>query len=62
MVHRFRVGQSVFFSPRMSDASGAIFKIVRQMPIDRDDRLRYQIKSLAETFSRVAEEHELTPG
>jgi hypothetical protein len=30
------------------------------MPIDRDDRLRYQIKSATEAFSRIVEEHDLT--
>lgn len=60
MVHRFHIGQAVFFSSRMPGSSGSVFKIVRPMPIDRDDRLRYQIKSAAEAFSRIVEEHDLT--
>ena len=59
MIHRFRVGQTVFFTSRMPGLSGSVFKIVRPMPIDRDDRLRYQIKSATEAFSRIVEEHEL---
>jgi hypothetical protein len=46
----------------MPGLSGSVFKIVRPMPIDRDDRLRYQIKSATEAFSRIVEEHELALG
>jgi hypothetical protein len=60
MQHRFRIGQTVFFSSRATKASTAAFKIVRRMPVDNDDRLRYQIKSPAEAFTRIAEEHDLS--
>jgi len=60
MQHRFRIGQTVFFSSRATQASTAAFKIVRRMPVDNDDRLRYQIKSPAEAFTRIAEEHDLS--
>jgi hypothetical protein len=60
MQHRFRIGQTVFFSSRATRASANTFKIVRPMPIDNDERLRYQIKSAAEAFTRIAEEHDLT--
>jgi len=33
---------------------------VRQLPIENDRRLSYRIKSTAETFERIAEEHQLT--
>jgi hypothetical protein len=60
VVHRFHTGQTVLFSSRTPGSSGSLFKIVRPMPVDRDDRLRYQIKSATEAFSRIVEEHELT--
>jgi hypothetical protein len=60
MQHRFRIGQTVFFASRASKASQSTFKIVRPMPVDNDDRVRYQIKSVGEAFTRIAEEHELS--
>jgi hypothetical protein len=60
MQHRYRIGQTVFFSSRATKASTSAFKIVRPMPVDNDERLRYQIKSAAEAFTRIAEEHDLT--
>jgi hypothetical protein len=60
MQHRYRSGQTVFFSSRATNGSRTVFKIVRSMPVDNDDRVRYQIKSSAEAFMRIAEEHELT--
>ena len=60
MPHRFRIGQTVLLSSRATNASWAAFKIVRPLPIENDDRVRYQIKSSAEAFTRIAEEHELT--
>ena len=35
------------------------YKIVRQLPVERDNRLMYRIKSATETFERTAEEHQL---
>jgi hypothetical protein len=60
MQHRFRIGQTVLFSSRTANASRSAFKIVRPMPTDNDDRVRYQIKSAAEAFMRIAEEHDLS--
>jgi hypothetical protein len=60
MQHRFRIGQTVFFASRATKASQSVFKIVRPLPVDSDARLRYQIKSTAEAFTRIAEEHELS--
>lgn len=60
MQHRLRVGQTVFFASRATKASQSAFKIVRPMPVDNDERVRYQIKSAGEAFMRIAEEHELT--
>lgn len=60
MQHRFRIGQTVIFASRASQSSQSAFKIVRPMPVDNDERVRYQIKSASEAFTRIAEEHELT--
>ena len=60
MPHRFRIGQTVIFAARASKSSESAFKIVRPMPIEDDARVRYQIKSAAEAFTRIAEEHELS--
>ena len=60
MQHRFRIGQTVIFASRSTKASQSAFKIVRPMPVDNDERVRYQIKSMAEAFTRIAEEHELS--
>lgn len=60
MPHRFRIGQTVFFSLRPTETSRTAFQIVRPMPIDTDERVRYQIKSSVEAFTRIAEEYERT--
>ena len=61
MSHKFTVGQEVYFDtnyPR-SVASG-LYTVVRIVPVENDDRLRYRIKSASENFERVAEEYQLT--
>ena len=60
MQHQYRTGQTVLLSSRSANTSRTPFKIVRPMPVDNDERLRYQIKSIAEAFTRIAEEHELS--
>jgi mRNA-degrading endonuclease YafQ of YafQ-DinJ toxin-antitoxin module len=63
MTHRFGVGINVYFEPRFGDAAArGKYKIVRQLPIENDNRLAYRIKSLAESFERIAEEHQLRRG
>ena len=34
-------------------------KIVKQLPVERDNRIAYRIKSPAEAFERIAEESQL---
>ncbi len=36
------------------------YKVVRPLPVENDNRLSYRIKSLAENFERIAEEHQLS--
>jgi hypothetical protein len=59
--HKYSAGQDVYFDPQFgNNASRGKYKIVRQLPIERDRRLSYRIKSAAESFERIAEEHQLT--
>jgi len=61
MNHKFSAGQSVYYASQFpNNAANGLYKIVRQLPIERDNRLSYRIKSAAETFERIAEEHQLS--
>jgi hypothetical protein len=63
MTHKFTVGTTVYFEPRFGNtAARGKYKIIRQLPIENDNRLSYRIKSLAESFERIAEEHQLSRG
>jgi hypothetical protein len=62
--HRFKVGQSVTYSygigglRRQPTGSGGIYKIMRLLPAEGDERL-YRVKSADERHERVAKETEL---
>jgi hypothetical protein len=58
--HKFKVGQFVDYRPgRLSSAlSASKYKVLRLLPAEGRDLL-YRIKSVDETFERVAKEHEL---
>jgi hypothetical protein len=61
MTHKYAVGQSVYYSPAFGNtASRGTYKVIRVLPVENDNRLSYRIKSLAESFERIAEEHQLT--
>ena len=61
MTHKFDVGQNVYFNPpSVTAAARGKYKIVRVLPIENDNKLSYRIKSLAENFERIAEEHQLS--
>lgn len=61
MTHKFPVGSAVFFEGGIV-AGGArgVCKVVRQMPVERDNRILYRIKSASETFERTVEEDNLS--
>jgi hypothetical protein len=60
MPHKFKVGATVHFDGgTLTPAARGTYKIVRQLPVEGDNRLVYRIKSAAETFERTAEEHQL---
>jgi hypothetical protein len=58
--HRFRVGQTVYFTARRvgRTAASGTYQIVRLLPSDGDD-YQYRIKSTGEAFERVAKESQL---
>jgi len=57
MTHKFSIGQNVYYSPAFGhSASRGKYKVIRVLPIENDNRLAYRIKSLAESFERIAEE------
>ena len=60
MSHKFKVGVSVHFEGgNLNPAARGIYKVIRQLPIERDTQVMYRIKSAAETFERIAEEQQL---
>jgi hypothetical protein len=61
MTHKYSSGQNVYYEPGFGNgASRGKYKIVRSLPVENDNRVSYRIKSIAETFERIAEEHQLT--
>jgi hypothetical protein len=63
MTHKYEMGQNVYYEPTFGNAAArGKYKVVRQLPVENDNRLSYRIKSLAETFERIAEEHQLSRG
>jgi hypothetical protein len=59
--HKYKIGQFVDYKPgRLSGAlSASRYKVLRLLPAEGSDLL-YRIKSVDETFERVAKEHELS--
>lgn len=59
--HKFKVGQMVDYRPgRLAGLhSSSRYKVMRLLPAEGSDLL-YRIKSVDETFERVAKERELT--
>jgi hypothetical protein len=61
MMHKYSSGQNVYYEPTFGNAAArGKYKIVRPLPVENDNRLAYRIKSIAESFERIAEEHQLT--
>ena len=61
MPYKFHIGASVYYEGgRLTPGATGNYKIVGQLPVERDGRLMYRIKSEVENFERVAEEQQLT--
>jgi hypothetical protein len=61
MNHKYMTGQNVYYEPTYGSAAArGKYKIVRPLPIENDNRLAYRIKNIAESFERIAEEHQLS--
>jgi hypothetical protein len=61
MTHKFAAGQNVYYEPTFVNAAArGKYKVVRPLPVENDNRLSYRIKSSAESFERIAEEHQLS--
>jgi hypothetical protein len=58
--HKFRVGQTVFYtsSPISRPGASGSYHVVRLLPSDGDD-YQYRIKNPGEAFERVAKESQL---
>jgi hypothetical protein len=61
MTHKFNVGATVHYEGgTLAAGARGIYKVTRQLPVERDNRILYRIKSAAESFERTAEEHQLS--
>jgi len=61
MMHRYSIGQVVYFEGALKyNAARGQYKIVRLVPVERDNKVVYRIKNSAEAFERTAEEYQLT--
>jgi hypothetical protein len=61
MTHKFAAGQAVYYEPTFGNAAArGKYTVVRTLPMENDSRVSYRIKSLAENFERIAEEHQLS--
>jgi hypothetical protein len=60
-MHKFKVGATVQFEGgTLTPGARGTYKVLRQLPVERDNRLLYRIRNTAETFERTAEEHQLS--
>lgn len=58
--HKYLPGQNVYFKPGPgSNAARGKYKIICQIPVERDELFSYRIKSAAESFERVVHENQL---
>jgi hypothetical protein len=61
MTHKFSVGSNVHYAPgQYATAVRGAYKVMRQLPVENDNKVLYRIKSAAETFERTAEEYQLS--
>ncbi len=60
-MHKFPIGANVHYDGgTLTPGARGSYKIVRQLPVERDNRIIYRIKGVAETFERTADEYQLS--
>lgn len=59
MPHKFAVGMAVYYDGNVASARG-MYKVVKQLPVERDNKVIYRIKSETEAFERIADESQLS--
>jgi hypothetical protein len=61
MPHKFAIGTAVYYESSFSSGGArGVYKIVKQLPVERDNKIVYRIKSPSETFERTADESQLS--
>ena len=61
MTHKFAVGAMVHYEGgTLAGGAHGIYKVTRQLPVERDNKIVYRIKTQAEAFERTVEEHQLS--
>ena len=62
MAHKFRVGQTVRFTPGAHERSWAgLYKVTAQLPEERGDQ-QYRIRSVKDDHQRVVRESQIAGG
>ena len=61
MAHKFPIGANVHYEGgTLTPGARGNYKVMRQLPVERDNRIVYRIKNAAESFERTAEEFQLS--
>jgi hypothetical protein len=60
MTHRYKIGDGLYFHGQFGNGAKGVYKVMSQLPVERDDQRRYRIKNSAETFERIAMEDQLS--
>ena len=60
-MHKFAIGVNVTYDGgTQTPGARGTYKVVRQLPVERDNRVIYRIKNMAENFERTADEYQLS--
>jgi hypothetical protein len=60
-MHKFPIGANVHYDGgTLTPGARGNYKVTRQLPVERDNRIIYRIKGVAETFERTADEYQLS--
>ena len=60
MTHKFAIGAEVYYDGKaITPGLRGAYKVMRQLPVERDARILYRIKHASEAFERTVEEDQL---